>query len=147
MKPETRQGLAAASAVVLVAGVCLSSGRSEEDSAKWNVPTREAERKNPVPADEKSAAAGKAVYAKNCVLCHGPAGKGDGPKGRDLQPQPTDLTSSQVTAQSEGALYWKITTGRRPMPSFRKELSDEDRWHLVNYIRSLGPAKQSGKKP
>ena len=147
MKHETRHGLAAASAVVLVAGVCLSSGRSDEDSAKWKAPIREAEKKNPVPADERSATAGKALFAKTCASCHGPAGKGDGPKGRDLQPKPSDLTSPQVTAQSEGALYWKITTGRRPMPSFRKELPEEDRWHLVNYIRSLGPGKQSEKKP
>ena len=87
-------------------------------------------------------ARGKELYAKSCASCHGPSGKGDGPKGQDLRPKPSDLSASTVVGQSEGELYWKVTTGRRPMPAFRKDLTDEDRWHVVHYVRSLGSTSQ-----
>jgi putative copper resistance protein D len=69
------------------------------------VPNLEAQRKQPIPADEKSVAKGKAIYAKNCAECHGPVGKGDGLKGRDLEPKPGDLSSPGVAAESDGALH------------------------------------------
>jgi len=130
----------ATTGVAAVLSASVLAGRSSESAANWKAPRREADKKNPVPADGQSVARGKEIYAKNCADCHGAAGKGDGPKGADLEPKPRDLSSSQVQAEGEGALYWKITTGRRPMPSFAKLLSEKDRWHTVNYIRTLGPA-------
>ena len=133
-------------ATMVLAGVLFSPVRSEDSAAQWRVPKREAERKNPIPSDPKSIAAGKIVYEKNCATCHGPTGKGDGPKGRDLQPKPGDLSSPQLASQSDGAIYWKTTTGRRPMPAFEKLLSEQDRWHVVNYVRSLGGNAQAKGK-
>ena len=126
-------------AVAALAAFLLAGGKTGD----WKVPKRAADTKSPVPADEQSVAQGKSIYSKNCSECHGRAGKGDGPKGMDLEPKPSDLSSSQVQSQSEGALFWKISTGRRPMPAFAKILSEKDRWHAVNYLRTLHPTTRS----
>src|SRR5258708_37476483 len=126
----------------VTAGVILAADRS----SNWKVPAREAEKKNPILADEKSIAKGKAVYAQNCLACHGPAGKGDGPKAAELQPKPRDLSSPEVAGQGDGELYWKITEGRRPMPAFGKLISDEDRWHAINYIHTFRQNERPQKK-
>jgi len=122
--------------VAVTAGMILAD-RTDDESANWKAPTREAAKKNPIPVDEKSLARGKSVYSHNCFVCHGRAGRGDGPKAFDLEPKPRDLSSPEVAGQADGALYWKISEGRRPMPSFRDLLSDEDRWYVVNYIHTF----------
>ena len=53
-------------------------------------------------------------------MCHGTSGKGDGPAGVNLDPKPKDHTSPVVQNQSDGALFWKITTGKLPMASYEK---------------------------
>jgi hypothetical protein len=57
--------------------------------------------------------------------------------GAALKPRPTDFTSAQVKKEADGALFWKLTNGRAPMASYRSTLSPQQRWQLVNYIRSL----------
>ena len=64
-------------------------------------------------------------------------GGGDGPKAEDLDTKSSDLTASVVQAQSDGALFWKITEGRGDMPSARTDLTDEERWIVVHHLRSL----------
>jgi len=78
--------------------------------------------------------------------CHGETGKGDGPKGADLKRKPGDLSHSKMGQQMDGELFWKITEGKTPMPSFETKLSEEERWEVVNYIRTLGP-KSEGTTP
>jgi len=114
---------------------------SSDGAREWKSPTAASERKNPVRPDQKSIASGRAVYQSECASCHGTGGRGDGKDGLDLNTRPADLSSPPVTAQSDGALFWKVTTGRRPMPGFRKDLSDEERWNLVNFIRTLTPRR------
>jgi mono/diheme cytochrome c family protein len=53
-----------------------------------------------------------------------------------LSPKPADWTSKKVQDEADGEIFWKITTGRGPMPSW-KHLPENDRWALVQYIRSL----------
>jgi mono/diheme cytochrome c family protein len=110
-----------------------------EAARPWRAPARAANVGNPVPADSNSLAAGKALYTKECAACHGPAGKGNGPDAADLSRQPPDFAAPAVAGQSDGELFWKITEGRKPMPRYARTLKDDDRWHLVNYIRSLAP--------
>lgn len=92
---------------------------------------------NPVAMSEASLAAGKQVWGKECASCHGDTGAGDGSQAKKLEVKIPPLVD--IRAQSDGALFWKITSGRRPMPGYRKTLNDEQRWHLVNYMRSLLP--------
>jgi len=123
---------------LLAPGSGADEAKPEEE---WKAPDRAARRKNPIPADEKSIAAGKQVYLKQCLSCHGPLGKGDGQAAKDLNPKPHDLSDPKIAAQSDGALFWKITNGRKPMPTFEKLIpKEEDRWKVVNYVRTLEPA-------
>jgi len=88
-------------------------------------------RENPIAKTEKSIAQGRKLYEKNCIACHGEAGKGGiGP----------DLTVPvRIHGNTDGEMFHVITDGvaGTAMKGFRKELSDEMRWHLVNYITSL----------
>ena len=83
----------------------------------------------------------KKVVEQNCVTCHGPNGKGDGPAAAALPPpKPADWTSSRVASETDGEIFWKISNGRGAMPPW-KHLPEQQRWELVNYIRSLQAKK------
>jgi mono/diheme cytochrome c family protein len=102
----------------------------------WTAPAEEKEKKNPLPADAKTIEQGRKVAQINCVTCHGAKGKGDGAAAVALNPKPADWTSKAVQDDTDGELFWKITTGRGAMPAWR-HLPENDRWALVRYIRSL----------
>jgi mono/diheme cytochrome c family protein len=115
------------------------------DQEPWKAPARAARKQNPVAADDASIAAGKALYAANCLSCHGTSGKGDGPAAKDLEKSPGDLSKSVLWEQTDGALFWKLTEGRKPMPSFEKTLAEDQRWQVINYVRTLAPKPASSQ--
>ena len=117
----------------------VSALADEAAPSEWKAPARASRKKNPIPPSDQSIAAGKDVYVKQCLSCHGDAGKGDGPAAKDLTTKPRDLSDPAVTSQTDGTLFWKISEGRKPMPSFSQLLPEEDRWNVVNYIRTLAP--------
>ena len=83
---------------------------------------------------------GHGVFTANCITCHGEAGKGDGILAKSLPVKPADLTNPAVWQQSDGALFWKISEGRAPMPTWKALLKEEERWNVINYIRAtFGP--------
>ena len=97
---------------------------------------------NPIPANHESIAAGAALFATNCVPCHGVSGKSDGPVGLTMNPRPADLTQHAIPGiHTDAQLYEWITDGfpGTRMPPFKSSLSDSDRWNLVNFIRTLAP--------
>jgi len=105
-------------------------------------PVVENEQANPIPPNSESIAAGGAIYAVNCVLCHGVSGAGDGPIGLTMNPRPANLIQHAIPgAHTDAQLYEWITNGfpGTRMPAFKTTLSDTDRWNLVNYIRTLAP--------
>jgi len=112
--------------------------KDKKEAKEWKVPAREARRANPVAADEKSIAAGKKLYVQECLDCHGGRGRGDGAGARDLDVRMPDLSDQKLWKQTDGSLFFKITEGREPMPA-TEDLSEEQRWHLVNYVRTLAP--------
>ena len=130
-------GLIASSLAVAAATAQVTTGGTNE----WVAPARAAKKKNPVEVNDASLAKGKAVYVKECFSCHGDKGKGDGSAVKDLEKKPGDMTSTRTQEQSDGALFWKITEGSKPMASYDKTLSEEDRWHVINYLRTLAPKK------
>ena len=95
-------------------------------------------RPNPVPANANTIALGQKLYVSNCMICHGQAGKGDGPGGAALEKRPTDLTARVRAGATDGELFWKITEGRSPMLSWKGSLTETQRWELVDYIKTLG---------
>jgi len=132
------------SAVALCFGLlvaCTNSNTSNDagQTAAPSVPPAAAAQHNPVPASAESVAAGRTLYAQNCVYCHGDTGKGDGPAAVSLTVRPTDLTNPASGELSDGALFWKISEGHSPMPAHQRLLSSDDRWTIVNYLRTLSP--------
>jgi len=135
------RSMAIFAAIAGSAAICCAHFLADEkQEEEWKAPPRAARKKNPIPADDKSIAAGKTVYNAQCLSCHGKAGKGDGPAAKDINPKPHDLGDAKVGAQSDGALFWKLTEGRKPMPSFEKLTTEDERWHVINYLRTFAAA-------
>jgi|SRR5208283_4717417 len=125
--------------------IFLSIGLAAFHTQKWSVPEEEKQRKNPIAPSEAALKAAKDIYADKCANCHGDTGKGDGSDAMMYDPSPADLTdASQMKKVTDGEIYYQITEGRKPMPSFRKRLTDEQRWELVLLVRSFAnpPSKQ-----
>lgn len=106
---------------------------------KWDVPAKYKSMKNPSdPKDKDEMNEAKALYAKQCVSCHGKKGLGDGSKAADLKGDVGDFTSADFQKQTDGEIFYKMTEGRDEMPAFKKKVAeDDDRWLLVNYLRTL----------
>jgi mono/diheme cytochrome c family protein len=133
----------------VVLGMCIFAvGRvaaQQTEPAPWVAPDDAKKVKNPVPSNAESLAAGEQLFSDNCVLCHGEKGVGDGPGAKTIKVKPANFTDPKLQAsETDGSLFWKMTNGRGPMPSWRDTLSDQERWQLVNYIRKLG--KDAAKK-
>jgi mono/diheme cytochrome c family protein len=107
----------------------------------WEAPEEAQKLENPLEQSERVLNAGKQIYAQLCTVCHGKAGEGDGVTASALNPKPADLTSEAVQEQTDGAIYWKMQEGRPPMPGFKSQLSEQQAWAVVHYIRSLHPNK------
>jgi len=126
-------------AALVAGGWAIAAVAQDKPGEEWVAPARAARKKNPIAADEASVTKGKALYVKECRSCHGDKGKGDGPAIKDLEKKPDDITLSKVLDQSDGALFWKLTEGKKPMPSYEKTFSEDDRWNVINYLRTLAP--------
>jgi mono/diheme cytochrome c family protein len=120
----------------LLLGFATTPTPAAAQGSPWVAPASEKAKKNPAPSDKKTVEQGEKVAKVNCVSCHGAKGKGDGAAAVALNPKPADWTSSRVQGESDGELFWKITTGRGAMPAWR-HLPEADRWALVRYIRTL----------
>jgi mono/diheme cytochrome c family protein len=91
---------------------------------------------NPVPADARSLHNGRMYYQINCAVCHGEAGKGDGPILATKAIFPPPVVGASAEARSDGYLWGIIRNGRGAMPSYNR-IEELDRWDVVNYIRGL----------
>jgi mono/diheme cytochrome c family protein len=114
-----------------------SAAAADSMSNKWLSPAPSAAKKNPIAPTQESIAAGQKIYSKTCAMCHGKGGDADGPAVIELNIHPAKLSDPKLATESDGALFWKITTGKKPMPAYGKRFSETDRWNLVNYVRTL----------
>ena len=119
----------AAFSVALLVGVAVAQRQAEA-----------AKLKNPVPSEATSIEEGKKLYSRHCASCHGPAGKGDG--GMALSGgTPANLTDETWDhGSSDGEIFVVIRDGTSTdMESYKEKLTEKQTWHLVNFIRSIGP--------
>lgn len=124
--------------VALVSVFLLSFTSVLQDNKPWPVPESAKKMKNPVANNAENISIGKNLYAKHCRSCHGKNGEGDGTKAAELKTHPGDFTTAEFHSQTDGELFYKTTEGRDDMPEFKKKIaSDEDRWILVHYLRTL----------
>lgn len=91
---------------------------------------------NPTPADARSLRNGRMYYQINCAVCHGEAGKGDGPILAAKAMFPPPLVGPAAAGRSDGYIWGIIRNGRGLMPSYNR-IEELDRWDVVNYIRGL----------
>ena len=121
--------------------LCMSLLASGEQTTPKAVA---AKLKNPVAASPTSIASGQQLYQKYCRVCHGASGRGDSPSApKDMKPSNlTDATWDR--GSTDGEIYTVILEGAGPdfkMKGLKGKITDQDAWHVVNYVRSLAGAK------
>lgn len=92
---------------------------------------------NPQRPTQASLQRGEQLFYNLCFICHGKEGKGDGPIIRKGF-YPVDLTSPGTQSRTDGYIYAYIRYGGKVMmPSYRENVSSEEAWDIVNYVRKL----------
>lgn len=114
----------------------FSKNLSQQD--RWIAPAWTDTLKSPYHDEPLTLAQGEDLFSLYCASCHGDSGYGDGAAGGALGQKPANFHDTLVTKQSDGALFWKLSTGKGNMPPFKDVFSDEQRWQLIAYLRQLG---------
>lgn len=93
---------------------------------------------SPFPATVDSTAQGKELFMQGCAICHGDRGRGDGTAAVALEASPRDLSDAEfMGTRTDGELFKTITEGKNEMPSFEEAYTEEERWHIINYVRTF----------
>ncbi len=140
-----RRSILVAATCAISFGALAGQNISYHQDAGWRAPAEAVSRANPLFSRPEAAAGGEKLFKRNCVECHGEDGSGLAKKNA------ADLLLPEVQSQSDGTLFWKITSGNtgRGMPSFSR-LPELQRWQLVLFMRRLNSggsehAKDAGK--
>ena len=132
-----KKGLNISLSVVAVAALSLFLVAFTIPQEKWVVPEKYKNMENEYAGEDEDGI-GEELYDQHCKSCHGKEGFGDGTKAKELETELRDLTSDEVQSQTDGELYYKAIIGRDEMPNFEKKIRDEEeRWMVINYLRSL----------
>lgn len=125
-------------ALALAAAITFSSMVIQQDQPKpWPVPDEYKNMENPVPRSEESNKIGQVLYVKHCASCHGKTGLGDGVKAKTLKDFAGDFSAEYYQSQNDGEHFYKTKFGRGEMPKYEERLTDEEIWHIVNYMRTF----------
>jgi mono/diheme cytochrome c family protein len=98
--------------------------------------SHQAELKNPVPSTGASLSQGKKLFDINCAMCHGQTSEERGLVGKRLVPPPPGLDHDMVKGLSDSTIFKAITFGFGRMPQFRDKLGPDERWSLINFLRT-----------
>jgi putative copper export protein/mono/diheme cytochrome c family protein len=102
-------------------------------------------RRATVPYQTISVASGELLFQRHCISCHGSSGHGNGPAASMLPILPANLTDPHTSLHTAGDIFWWLTHGKPPgvMPGFANALSEDDRWDVVNFLRTLSAGYQA----
>lgn len=102
-------------------------------------------RRTDISYNAVSVARGAALFSRHCISCHGAGGKGDGPLAARLPAKPVDLTEPHTALHTAGDLFWWLTHGKpqTAMPGFAQEMTPEQRWDVVNFLRAFSAGFQA----
>jgi len=136
--PRSRKAQKIVFALLLLL-ICIVVGYSAyEQNKPWVVPEEFKRLKNPLQPTDSNLKTARELYREECAQCHGDRGKGDGPESKMHSPAPADLTdAARMNGVSDGEIFYQITVGRRPMPSFKSRTTDDQRWQLTLLVRSF----------
>lgn len=124
--------------IVILAGLLLYLA-PQVRAQEWVVPEDQATLSSPTDYTLDNVKRGKELYTLNCKSCHGDPGKNN---PLALVPMPVDIASASMQANSEGALFYKMTTGKGVMPPFETTIAEGDRWNLVHFIKNFSPDRE-----
>lgn len=123
--------------MILVAAVISVAQGKKPTVSPWNAPEAAKKVPNPVKPSPEGLKIAARLFKENCSACHGSTGAGNGPLAKALEDKPMNFTNAKaMRIVTDGELFWKMTNGRLPMPSWA-QFSDMQRWELVNYLRTL----------
>ncbi len=100
-------------------------------TAAWEVLAEQSDKMNPLKIEPKNIALGRNIFKRSCVACHGEKADGLG------LIQSTSLTDEKFMKQSDGTVFYKISSGRDKMPPFASMLKEDEIWSVINYLRVL----------
>lgn len=104
------------------------------------IPEEEKSRKNPIAPNAESRDIGRKIFQSQCKMCHGEKGDGKGDLAQEMDLKVPDFTDPETQKKrTDGELFYILMQGHGEMPSQGKRLRDEQKWHLINYIRTLAP--------
>lgn len=104
-------------------------------SQEWTVPADRKGKLSTFSFTDETRKAGERLYTLNCMSCHGTPGKAN--YLTTLVPQPGDPATDKIQHNLDGEIFYKVSQGRGPMPSFKNSLSATDIWNIVSFIRSF----------
>lgn len=135
-----RSGMLTLALALAVLATCAgTAGAQSESNALWVAPERAARQTDPTPPTPSNIKHGRTLFQRECELCHGKAGHGDGLQAAYLQTKPADLAADRIQSQTDGAIFYKITEGRGQMP--KAKLNDSEKWAVIEYVRTLATKK------
>lgn len=118
------------------AAVAIATGILQNRS--WAIPEDAKRQKNPLQPSASHLKSARTVYSEKCANCHGESGRGDGHDAALYDPAPSNFTDAQrMRTVTDGEMFYQISEGRKPMPAFKKKLTEQQRWELVLLARSF----------
>jgi mono/diheme cytochrome c family protein len=133
-------------AVLALAAITLVLAAREKP--KWDIPEEAKQMKNPLQPSAAALQAARELYLDDCAQCHGEHGKGDGPEASMYDPLPADLSNRKFNdGLTDGEIFYQISEGKKPMPAFKRRLTEEQRWQLVLLVRSFAAPPAPAPSP